>query len=182
METLKLEQLKSYPFGENGIRVIADNDGVCRYINGIYTNGNVNLIPSIGEQEWFEVERLKIVAYPLSDLTKPIQHNGEEFVPIQELFQIAYESIYGYRFEGEYDKDELLVEHLALKCSETVLEKEYNYGFTVELPNQFLFSHNGDHLTIPNFTIHKKLYEWHFAVDIPDHLWTDVNTIDNPYK
>ena len=183
METLKLEHIKPYPFGESGIKVIADNDGICRYINGIYTNGNVNLIPSIGEHEWFEVRRLKIVTHPLSDLTNPIQHNGEEFVPIQELFQIAYESVYDHRFEEEYDKNELLNEHLALMCKETVNGTEYNYGFTVELPDQFLFSCNGDHLTIPNFTIHKKLYEWRFAVDIPSHLWIDVNTLDeNPYK
>lgn len=150
METLKLEHLKPYHFGKNGIRVIADNDGVCRYINGIYTNGNVNLIPSIGEQEWFEVERLKIVAHPLSSLTKPIQHNGEEFVPLDKFYEI-------------------------LDCRTAINEND------VRIDIDTIIKHGIEVDT--DWIYVKKFYEWKFVVDIPEHLWIDVNTLEvNPYK
>lgn len=106
------------------------------------------------------IHGIKPILRPLSDLTKEIEHNGEKFVPIQELFQIAYEDIYTHRFEGVFDEDDLLKERLALKAS----EEKWNYGFTVELPNQFLMTANGDPLTIPNFTMYQKLFEWHFDV------------------
>lgn len=129
-----------------------------------YDNGKFeNLVKSIR----FWKDDFKILLLPLEYLTKEIEVNGEKFVPIKELFQIAYHSIYGYRFtDGEY----LMIseEHLALQATETVSLPNtttiYKYGFTVELPNQFLMSCNGNYLTIPNLTMYEKLFEWHFDV------------------
>lgn len=95
--------------------------------------------------------------------------------------QIAYNSIYDYRFtDGEY----LMIseEHLALQATETVSLPNtttiYKYGFTVELPNQFLMSCNGSYLTIPNFTMYEKLFKWHFNVfDLPENLFVNYNDI-----
>lgn len=106
---------------------------------------------------------IKPLLRPLSDLTKEIEHNGEKFVPIQELFQIAYESIYTHRYEGVYEKDSRLDEYLGLRCREES-DITYHYGFTVELPNHFYMTVNGDTMTIPNFDMYEKLFEWNFDV------------------
>jgi hypothetical protein len=114
---------------------------------------------------------VKPLLRPLSQLTEEIEHNGEEFVPIRELFQMAYMSVYDCSFGGDFIDDVSLDEHLALKAKEILdlppsspAERNYYYGFTVELPNQFLMSVNGVYLTIPNFTMYQKLFEWHFDV------------------
>lgn len=107
-------------------------------------------------------DRTRPIVYRLSDLDKEIEHNGERFVPLNELFQMAYESVYGIRFNGLFDKDPMLGQHLAVKAKEVIEAKQWNYGFTVELPNHFLMTVNGSEMTIPNFTMYQKLFKWHF--------------------
>jgi hypothetical protein len=120
---------------------------------------------------------------PMSDLTNPIVvpgfNEGKEFVPIHELFQMAYLSVFDHKFDGVFEGGSELSKHLALAAREDVLGKIWHYGFTIELPNQFLFSANGDHLTIPNFTMHQMLYRWHFDINnlLARGLAIDINEI-----
>ena len=111
----------------------------------------------------------------LSDLTKEIEVDGEKFVPIKELFNIAYSSIYDYKFEGEYEQDKDFDIHLALKAK----EDNWDYGFTIELPYQFRMSANGSFLNIPQFELYQKLFQWHFDIFglIPQGLAIDINTL-----
>jgi hypothetical protein len=47
-----------------------------------------------------EIERVKPILRPLSDLTKEITHNGETFVPIEEYHYLRFEEISNYKSGG----------------------------------------------------------------------------------
>lgn len=120
---------------------------------------------------------------PMSDLTKPITvdgyNDGKPFVPIEELFQLAYVSVFDNRFDGSFIRTDEFNEHLALQAKEMVMGREWVYGFTVELPNHFLLTANGDRLTISNFEMYGMLPKWHFDVYglIDKNLAVDLNTL-----
>jgi len=120
---------------------------------------------------------------PMSNLIKPILVEGynddKEFTPIEELFRLAYKSIFNHRFDDLFIRTDKFNNHLALQAKEIVNGKKWIYGFTVELPNHFLLTLNGDRLTIPNFDLYKMLYRWHFDTErlIEDGLAVDKNTI-----
>lgn len=83
---LTIENIKAYPWGKQGVRVIADDDGVERWINGLYENGNVQLVPSSGTQEHWEVSRLKLLLYPIDEVTEEkINVHGHKFIPLGKL-------------------------------------------------------------------------------------------------
>lgn len=91
--------------------------------------------------ELFELDKVKPICHSLSDLSKPITHNGKRFVPIDVLTQ-KYISI-GQEFppliEGEFKNME--------------------------------------------YQVAEKLFEWHFAINLNEDEYVDVNSLDiNPYK
>ena len=98
------------------------------------------------------------IARPLSDLTKPITHNGETFIPIVELAKIVDEFnntnptfVYVKTFSGWY-------------C-------EWYAGDQISIRR-----------SVP-FCFYQKLIEWHFAIGLKDDEYIDVNSLsDNPYK
>lgn len=87
---LQIEHLKNYTFGNDGLKVIADGDGVPRYINGVYENGNVNLLPNEGRPEWWEIKRLKPLLHPLSRLNEQIDIGAGPFTPADALDLVEY--------------------------------------------------------------------------------------------
>lgn len=139
METLKLEHIAPYlPCGLLG-KSITGNIFILDIASG--TGGKGYTKRTI---ETFITDEYKLLLHPLSSLTKPIQHNGEEFVPIDRLFLL----------------------YKPLTKTRLGLEKDIQL-YTTQM----------------SYDIIKKLFEWRFAVDIPSHLWIDVNTLDeNPYK
>ena len=130
---------------------------------------------------------VKPICRPLSDLTKPIEHNGETFVPMVELAKIAEiensdtkptyskpignDNLWGVRFNIENDDDD---EKFVVFGYDTV------FGFGV---------HYRPSMTI-NFVKNQielwlKLVEWNFDIAglIEKGEAIDINTLpENPYK
>lgn len=95
------------------------------------------------------------ILYPLSSITKQIEHNGERFVPYKKLFDIGKKIGYSESF----------LTHCLDRFSR-IMDKNYLIDVT------------------PYFII-QKLIEWHFDVAglIDEKEAVDVNTLDaNPYK
>jgi len=84
MEKLTLEQLSAYlPYGLKSV----DENGIIRIIDWqhqSYTNNFVGLCHVLNTVNRLS-NQFKPLLRPLSDLTKPITHNGETFVPIENI-------------------------------------------------------------------------------------------------
>lgn len=109
----------------------------------------------------FADKAISMVYYlrPLSDLTKPIEHNGEMFVPIKELC-----NLYGAKFDKPYQNN---------MCAGFI------YGFAA---HDVL---NLKNIEKNEFWKIHKLIEWHFDIVglIEKGEAIDVNTLPkNPYK
>lgn len=122
------------------------------------------------------VLRFKPILRPLSDITKPIEHKGERFVPIVKLMQIAYESQDScITSKSVYVKDNMY----------TVKVNVFEFAFDID-DNSFISILNNSFSAVPKqLLLFQKLTEWHF--DIADLISKgeaiDVNTLDvNPYK
>jgi hypothetical protein len=152
-------------------------DKICTITDYGFMNGDFYGQMKVNDSKYSfdfdSLDEIDILLLPLSHLTKPINHKGEEFVPLERLFNVAYKSIYMHDFDGDFFRDESLNNILALKAK----EDGYDYGFSIELPYHFRLSANGDFLTIPQFDLYKKLYEWHFAVNIHESLYIDKSSI-----
>lgn len=155
---LTIDHIKQYPWGKDGIKIIADNDGIVRYIRDLYFKGVIALIPcnsGIAFREMrrmWEVEKLKLILHPISDITNVIVHKGQRggdvFRPVT-IFMCP-----SLKFHN--DKLDLLFD---LQSSESIKRCPHN--------------------------VVQKLFEWKFDVDdlIENNLAIDVNILtENPYK
>lgn len=101
--------------------------------------------------EVVQYNNLKPILRPLSDLTKEIEVNGMKFVPIDllnERFRPSSKDLSPYQSVGYNLELEIQTE---------------NYSQMIDLFDGFL--------------IVTQLLEWHFAINIPEHLYIDINTI-----
>lgn len=89
MRKLELKDICSYlPYGLY-LQVEAEDGLFVGQFNGYDNNGNISVC--CGMQCTYgrcEDDNIKPILRPLSDLTKPITHKGETFVPIVELAKI----------------------------------------------------------------------------------------------
>lgn len=155
---ITVDQLKNYL----GTGLEIDLNGFKSPITSLSENGYIRAsLPRFPFTQTVPIDECKLICYRLSDLDKEIEHKGERFVPLNELFQMAYENVYYSRFDGVFDTNPILGQNLAAKAKEFVGGKWWDYGFTVELPYHFLMTVNGANMTIPNFTMYEKLFEWH---------------------
>lgn len=112
------------------------------------------------------IENYLPICRPLSDLTKPITHKGETFVPIVELAKVK---------DSKFDFTETFV-------SES--DRFYSAHNSNGNPNASSFFLD-KRMSFNEFRIVQKLIEWHFDVAglIEKGEAIDVNTLnENPYK
>ena len=124
------------------------------------------------------------ILHPLSDLTKPITvegyNEGKEFVPLLELFSMIEETDYiDYLIGREAPKNpEYQIDdgwNHCLTFNEDV-EDELTFGFS---GHSFWLMIGMDHQHIMNQSeLFQLLYQWHFAIDIPEGTWIDINTLN----
>jgi len=88
------------------------------------------------------IEDVELILYPLEYLTKEIEVNGERFVPIDKINKLYADG--GLEF---------------IIHNEVIEEKNHTGSFFHLNPNCY-----------PYYII-KKLYEWHFAINIPEELY-----------
>lgn len=110
-----------------------------------------NLSQTLNDIE--HLNSVKLALHPLSDLTKPITHKGETFVPMDMINNNTNDS-YSFCVEfiiNGYGKDKILFSH------------KYDYDFTFEEFDEVM----------------NKLLEWHFDIDnlIGHGLAVDINTL-----
>ena len=106
-------------------------------------------------ENFIKEEGHRLILHPLSDLTKPIEHKGEKFVPIEKLREII-----GGRWCRVYES---AIEHMQEWDIDTLKDK-IKY-----LPFEFI----------------QLFISWHFDIAdlISKGEAIDVNTLDvNPYK
>ena len=175
---LQLKHIQYYPIGENGLKchLMGCHDSnekpILLTLYGIeHTNTGV-WVTCFDEKDIMdtgEIEELFPILHPLSDLTKPITvpgyNDGKEFVPIVELAKIGNRWI----IEDE------LEDRIYFSQWDTGVCEVFVRTASPEDPRIFVFEIY-DYLTQP-YRIIQKLYQWHFAVDIPDGTWINIKTL-----
>lgn len=104
----------------------------------------------INVYEWDEIQP---ILYPMSYLTKEIEVSGKVFIPIVEIGKI----------DGGYE-----------------FYKEHGKSFYFRKDKNILLAHLPKNLNMWPLKLVKKLYEWHFAVGIPEHLFINKAAICKP--
>jgi len=141
----------------------------------------------IYHESWLiEDTNFKPILRPLSDLTKEIEHNGEKFVPLVELFKIS---------KGNYQQE--IKYHSVMSTHQIQIEmlgfRNYFFGLyesdrDVRIENGLYFDCYSTDLIMDNrfeekilcqYSLFEKLFEWHFDVFglIEKGLAIDKNTI-----
>lgn len=139
----------------------------------VYPRRTVITILDISKLEYCEsqIYSLKPLLRPLSQLTEEIEHNGERFVPIIELFklrtQVTGDKIADYYIDNNTAILRLEAQHLD--------EYEFRAFFEIDLePNEVMFSiatetwkdevmiREDVNLCGNEMTMFEKLHEWHF--------------------
>ena len=119
-------------------------------------------------------EFTKPILYPLSDLTKPIEHKGEKFVPIVELAKFLYKRI-SIAESFKLIEDRVYFESIS----------DNQFWYSKEMKCFCSMFENSDIPVHAQLQLFQQLLKWHF--DIADLISKgeaiDVNTLDiNPYK
>lgn len=126
----------------------------------------------------YQVSEFKPLLRNLPDLTKEIEVNGERFVPIVELFKMLPSSNYvDYRGNFKYPQFQIDDEWNHCLSYETKQQDTLCFSFDSN-SNSFMLMVNETIEFVSNqLALFQKLYEWHFAIDIPSHLYIDLNTL-----
>lgn len=155
MEKLTIQQIAPYiPYGLEGNYLLSDV--VPTYKDEL--RGKKLTLDNVD----FFIKYATPILHPISCLTKTIQHEGREFIPIVELAKIAFPDRY-WEIDGN-----------------GVAKAEY-----IDDPIQFWYSHmvkgfcnNWKPYTPNQYQLFQKLAEWHINfVGIPEGLYIDKNTL-----
>lgn len=170
-----LKVLEIFDIGENQIRsVFAISQ------NSVRTN--LQRFPYTQE---ISFARFKLILFPLSDLTKAKEINGDKFVPIVKLLESVMIAVYGS--EAKIDKECWYCaepEYYGIKAT----KDNDKIGFSFRCENEFMefiYTINGNEQKLNQLQLFQKLYEWHFDIHnlTENGLAIDVNSLNkNPYK
>lgn len=170
---LELKHLAPYlPYG---ITIRVFREGQSLFVEDILISGEMlDYLFENSEHRRHSRFIYKPILHPLSDLTKPITHNGETFVPIYELFKN-----YALR---EVDTTNLSDE-FGCKMEDDTINLFCNgflFGYDL-LDNSFCFLLNEESLPVSNqLEMFEKLHEWHFDTKnlIGQGIAIDLNTVN----
>ena len=150
----------------------------------IEDNIEYSALLAYGDCQIDDDEKFKIIARPLSDLTKPIEHKGEKFVPIVELAKMCFNNTYTNLPNIKS------YEVLNSECGESfgfigfTDDERFSLTFDNTFNNQsFEFWIDGSRHLIKQFDLFLKLIEWKFNLMNESEPFIDINTLEkNPYK
>lgn len=184
MNKLKLEHLAPYLPYE--LKVTFEGDEYTHIVVGlnIASSRGVELISPFGHFGTARVEDCIPILRPLSDLTKEINHKGERFVPMVELYKIA---------RGRF-KDSIVKQWSVMSTTSIIVEKEGNNDFIfslfksdsdVRIEDSYFFQlHSTNSPKLLNIQcwniLFQKLLEWHFDIFrlLDKKLAIDINTLN----
>lgn len=181
MKTLTLENLEPYLAHGLKLKYIvkgAFGDPVTEIIDWDYKRDI--MLPFMKKK--YRVISVKPILRNLSQLTKPITHKGETFVPMLELAKISI-PIINWSFDERggivSGFDSSILNDGSGNNGLNSNKHEYVFWWSIK-SNSF---HCNTVIGVPNqLALFKKLYEWHFALDIDPELYIDVDTLENnPY-
>lgn len=112
------------------------------------------------------------VARPLSDLTKPIVHNGETFVPIVELAKMASLKL---KWVVTFEDGQCYI-------GTDVYQKQYTFFYSISEQSFYINSIRDMKHTPYQFKLFQKLIEWHFNIMDESEPFIPVTEEFNPYK
>lgn len=104
---------------------------------------------------WDLLFDVKPLLHPLSALTTEIEHNGERFVPQERLNVIMND----------------IMQHKKIEIFEHTFKIYEDMDWVAPEDRYFAINPN-KHLPM---SIVEKLYEWHFAINIPENLYIKKN-------
>ena len=152
-----------------GLKYIDDN----KKIVDLHCIDNGISLVNFGWGDAKNIDEVFPILHPLSDLTKPIEHKGEKFVPMIELAKIEGIGCDGIVVvKGDYK---------GYVLNSGILEFVYSPD-----NNSFQLSIGIPSMDVDNqLSLFQKLVEWHF--DLADLISKgeaiDINTLEaNPYK
>ncbi|MGV0964921.1 hypothetical protein [Empedobacter falsenii] len=152
------------PFGVKFISSMDNSDDTIE-LNKIWTLDGINklfgdyCLLTKENNDAYDIKSCKLLLRPLSDLTKEIDHNGERFVPLDELTEGCTVRFSLPNYAEDWDS-----------------RTYYSFDKYIE---EWI---NGDvhHLNFIPFGFIQKLYEWHFDLQrlIEKGLAVDINTLN----
>lgn len=115
---------------------------------------------------------IKPILRPLSDLTKEIEVNGEKFVPIEELFTLAFGS------HSEVNVKDFIG---IVSCENCIEKLTLNIEYMCFKTDAITPDGEGDwNPPFNQLQLFNKLYEWHFDIHGGIGTWAiNINTLDN---
>lgn len=128
---------------------------ICEVVEVLKTNSSFDYEISDGNVSYgfIELDEFDFICRPLTDITKPIEHKGEKFVPIEKI-------------------KELFIDGTEDVLSESIEAIEY-----------FIENNFFSRIEYLPFILIQKLIDWHFAIGLDETDYVDVNTLEvNPYK
>ena len=127
MKTLELKYLACYlPYG---LQIKAGNS--IETLSALQHNSPFTVTRSIKDSrkgEWRNLEAIKPILHPLSDLTKEIDHNGEKFVPLNKIEQLFTVEITS-EGNGNFEMASILLG--ALELPYCIVQKLFEWHFWI---------------------------------------------------
>ena len=130
---------------------------ICEVVEVLKSNSSFDYEISDGNVSYgfIELDEFDFICRPLTDITKPIEHKGEKFVPLERIKELFIEG------------------------TEDVLSQ------SIEAIEYFIENNFFSRIEYLPFILIQKLIDWHFDIAglIEKGEAIDVNTlIENPYK
>lgn len=174
---LELKHLAAYlPYS---LKIQGQTHGEIQEMTGL--NSGVVMV-NHDTKGWADFFDIKLILRPWSDLTKEIEHNGEKFTPLMELFMLIHDYHLVQCNYGNLDYSDNNVSYQ--------IDDEWNHVISFEkeeidlsydkFEQRFALMKEWDVLDFYYIEMHEKLKEWHFDIYglIESGLAIDINTLN----
>lgn len=138
---------------------------ICEIVEVLKSNSSFDYEISDGNVSYgfIELEEFDLICRPLTDITKPIEHNGETFVPLERILGL-----------GKKDGDASSPRNYKILINDNNLIRIELVRSQQTLNLSFI------DLSLKHAML---LIDWHFAIGLDKTDYIDVNTLEvNPYK
>lgn len=140
-----------------------------------YKNNYYGMVkyPYCNKELFYSEKYIHPIARRLSDLAKPITHNGETFVPIVELAKMCKVNL---KLTGEWVVDESLAQNCVRIQDNYFWYNGDSFLYSILAKTEYkMIVHNQQELLF-------KLIEWHFNLMDESEPFIPVTEEFNPYK
>lgn len=138
---------------------------ICEVVEVLKSNSSFDYEISDGNVSYgfIELDEFDFICRPLTDITKPIEHKGEKFVPLERILGL-----------GKKDGD------ASSPWNYKILINDNNLIRIELVRSQQTLELNFRDLSLKHAML---LIDWHFAIGLDKTDYIDVNTLEvNPYK